>query len=537
MTYRATLFSFSAALLASSALASPAMAGPCEKMWDAKIANTEINAAQTIPPGMFRAADGTVVDDLPEFCRIAVNAHPSTDSDIEYEVWMPTQGWNGKFVGLGNGGFTGSIRYSQIADMVRQGYAAASTNTGHWSADGTFAYRHPEKIIDFGYRAIHLMTQQAQGLVKDFYSKPLTSSYFSGCSQGGRQGLLEAQRYPEDYNGIIVGDPAHNWTNHYIAGHLYLASVLYDKSPNSILPDRVAPIVGKAVNEACDAADGVKDGVITNPKGCKLNPEVLLCKPGQDAKTCLSQEQVAAVMRFYDGPGDKVPKGYYPGFDFGGEAENWPNTLSSDFPFGGEHGRQGFPFFKFFVFDDPNWDMHTFKWTKEGIASVENKVVIRGETIAQVFNAVNPDLEKFKARGGKMMHYHGFGDPDIPGQNSINYYESVVAFEGKQHGAGKGAAETESFYRLFMVPSMGHCRRGPGPNTFDMFPQLDEWVQKGTAPAQVIATKYVDDKKELGVKMTRPLCPCRKPRATKAPATATWPPTSPALARRNRPTK
>ena len=507
MTHKSMILSCTAALLASSALAAPALAIECEALWDYKIPNSDIHSVQTNAAGLYRAADGTVLDNMPTFCRVAVAAHPTGDSDIEYEVWMPSSGWNGKFVGLGNGGFTGTIRYDQMADMVKAGYATANTNTGHWGSDGTFAYRRPEKIIDFGYRAVHLMTEQSKTLVKAFYSKDPSRSYFSGCSQGGRQGMMEAQRYPEDYDGIIVGDPAYNWTNHYIAGHLWLASVLYDKGPNSILPDWVAPIVGKAVNDACDAKDGIKDGIVSDPRACKLNPEILLCQPGQAAKSCLSQDQVAAVMKFYGGPGDRVPANYYPGFDFGGELENWPNTLSSDFPFGGEHGRQGFPFFKYFVFNDPNWDIHNWKWTKQSIDYVENKEVVPGQTIIQVFNATNPDLEKFKARGGKIMHYHGFGDPDIPGQNSINYFESVIAAQGKKYGAAKAKTETEGFYRLFMVPAMGHCRNGPGPNTFDMLPALDSWVEKGIAPTQVVATKYVDNKKSSGVKMTRPLCP------------------------------
>ena len=507
MNFRSTTLSLSALLLASSALAAPALAVECEALWDFKIPNSNIYSVQTNPAGLYRAPDGSVHEKMPTFCRVAVAAHPSSDSNIEFEVWMPVSGWNGKFVGLGNGGFTGTIRYAQMADAIKAGYATANTNTGHWGSDGTFAYRHPEKIIDFGYRAVTLMTQQSKTLVKAFYDKSPTRSYFTGCSQGGRQGMMESQRYPEDYDGIIVGDPAHNWTNHYIAGHLWLATVLYDKGPYSILPDWVAPIVGKAVNEACDALDGIKDGIVSNPRACKLNPEVLVCKPGQQPNTCLSEEQVSAVMKFYNGPGDRVPKGYYPGFDFGGEAENWPNTLSSDFPYGGEHGRQGFPFFKYFIFNDPKWDLHSWKWSKENIDIVEQKQVVPGQTIVQVFNAVNPDLEKFKARGGKIMHYHGFADPDIPGQNSIDYYDSVVAEQGKKHGAAKARAETENFYRLFMVPAMGHCRRGPGPNTFDMLPALDAWVDKGIVPTQVVATKYVDDKPELGVKMTRPLCP------------------------------
>jgi hypothetical protein len=486
----------STVILATTAFARPSVAASCEALWDFKIANSEIQAAQTIPPGRYRSLDGTMQQGMPEFCRVAVAAHPTSDSNIQFEVWMPTSGWNGKFIGLGNGGFSGSIRFNQLAELVKLGYAAASTDTGHYGSDGTFAYRHPEKIIDFGYRAVHIMTDQAKTIINAYYGRPQTRSYFTGCSQGGRQGLMEAQRFPEDYDGFIVGAPAHNWTAHYIAGHLYLAQVLYANGPNSILPDSVAPIVGKAVNEACDGLDGLKDGIVSTPKRCKLNPEALLCKPGQDPGSCLSPQQVAAVVGFYNGAGERVPKGYYPGFDFGGEAETWPNTLSSDVPYGGEHGSQGVPFFKFFVYDDPLWDIHSWTWTPENIAFVENKQVVPGQSIAQVFNAVNPDLTKFRARGGKIIHFHGYGDPDIPAQLSADYYDSVVAFESNAAGKGKAQQVVDDFYRLYLVPAMGHCGRGPGPTlnangNFDvLLPLLDRWVEKGEAPEDIVAAKY-----------------------------------------------
>lgn len=502
-----------AALLATSALVRPAAAAPCEALWDLKLPNLEIQAAQTIPPGLYRSLDGTMQQGLPEFCRVAAAAHPTPDSNIQFEVWMPTSGWNGKFIGLGNGGFTGNIRFNGLAELVKLGYAGVSTDTGHYGADGTFAYRHPEKIIDFGYRAVHLMTEHAKTLVKAYYGRPQTRAYFTGCSQGGRQGMMEMQRYPEDYDGVIVGAPAHNWTAHYIAGHLYLAQVLYANGPNSILPDSVAPIVGKAVNEACDGLDGLKDGIVSTPKKCKLNPEVLLCKPGQDPKTCLSPQQVAAVIGFYNGAGERVPKDYYPGFDFGGEAETWPNTLSSDVPYGGEHGRQGVPWFKFFIFDDPLWDILSWKWTPENIAFVENKQVVPGQSIAHVFNALDHDLTKFRSRGGKVIHFHGYGDPDIPAQLSAKYVDGLVAFEAQKVGKAKAQQTVDDFYRLYLVPAMGHCGRGPGPTlnangNFDiLLPLLDKWVEKGEAPDDIIAAKFnTANQPESGVKLTRPIC-------------------------------
>ena len=504
MNCRSTLFSLSATLLASSVLIRPAAAATCESLMNAKLADSTITAAQSVPAGSYKAADGKDYANLPAFCRVAVASHPTNDSNIQYEVWLPASVWNGKFIAHGNGGFAGSIAYAAMAETVQSGYASASTDTGHTGGDGTFALGHPEKIIDFGYRAEHILAQQGQALVQAFYERKSAHAYFAGCSGGGRQAMVEAQRFPEDYDGIIAGDPAYNWTNHYVGAHLWLGAALYDSGPQTALSMGVGPIVGKAVDAACDALDGLKDGILTDPRRCKFNPAQLLCKAGQDPGTCLTPAQMAVVERYYAGPEGATYAGYYPKFDPGAEGSNWPGLLSSNDPYGGIHGRQGFPFFKYFVFDDANWDFHTWKWTKASADFVDNKQVVPGQTLKSVLNA-EPDLAKFKARGGKMIHYHGFDDPDIPARNSINYHDGIITAEAK---AGAKAEDTaQSYYRLFMVPAMGHCQGGPGPNVFDMVPALDSWVDKGVAPASVMATKFVDNKRTGAVQMTRPLCP------------------------------
>ncbi len=495
----------SALLLATSALVAPAAAATCESLAKTALPSATVDAAQAIPAGTYKAPDGKEYANMPAFCRVAVSAHPTADSDIKYEVWMPAQGWNGKFLGLGVGGFAGAPAFSAMIDGVRSGYASASTDSGHAGGGGEFAYKHPEKIVDFGYRAEHIMAQQGQQIVEAFYGKKSAHNYFSGCSGGGRQAMVELQRYPEDYDGIVMGDPAHNWTNHYVGAHLWLASAFFDKGPKNALPMSKSKIIGNATNAACDELDGLKDGILNDPRRCKFDVATLLCKSGQDENTCLTPGDLAIVQRYYKGPEEMTRPGYYPAFDPGAEGSNW-GTMIAEQDYGGIHGRQGFPFFRFFVFDDPNWDFHSFKWGRAAVDEVDNRVVLPGQSLAQVLNATNPDLSKFKARGGKLIHYHGYNDPDIPGRNSINFFEAVVAEQGKAHGAAKALDETQSFYRLFMVPGMGHCSGGPGPNTFDMLPALDAWVDKGVAPASVPATKYTDAKR-TSVEMTRPLCP------------------------------
>ena len=264
--------------------------------------NTKITSAETVAAGAFtQAADmtpslATFYKQLPAFCRVKAVATPSADSDIKIEVWLPTSGWNGRFRGQGNGGFAGEIDYRSLGQSISQGYAAAATDTGHAASgtDARWALGHPEKITDFAYRAIHEMTVVGKAAVKAFYGEAPRHAYFSSCSNGGRQALMEAQRFPEDYDGILAGAPANYWT------HL-LASALWDAQattldPASYIPTSKIPTIAHAVNEACDAADGVKDGVLNDPRKCHFNPATLLCKEG-DSASCLTQPQVTAKPR------------------------------------------------------------------------------------------------------------------------------------------------------------------------------------------------------------------------------------------------
>ncbi|MHB8503334.1 MAG: tannase/feruloyl esterase family alpha/beta hydrolase, partial [Candidatus Acidiferrales bacterium] len=299
----------------------------CEQLAQLALPNTKITSAQPIAAGAFAppasmarwiAGDPSMFKRLPAFCRVMAEAKPSADSDIKIEVWMPASGWNGKFRGQGNGGFAGEIDYRTLGLAVVQGYASAATDTGH-AADGTdagWALGHPEKIVDFAYRAIHEMTMVGKAMVKAFYGDGPQHSYFANCSNGGRQALMEAQRYPEDYDGILAGAPANYWT------HL-LSSALWDAQattldPASYIPASKVPTIARAVNAACDAKDGVADGVLNDPRQCRFDPASLLCKAA-DSDACLTQPQVTTLKKLYQGAHDSKGREIFPGFMPGGE--------------------------------------------------------------------------------------------------------------------------------------------------------------------------------------------------------------------------
>ena len=337
-------FTMVALLAVSSALVPSARAASqgCEQLARLALPNTKITSAHTVAPGAFAppasippwlAGDPAFYKRLPAFCRITADAKPSADSDIKIEVWMPASGWNGKFRGQGNGGFAGEIDYRALGLAVAQGYASAATDTGH-AAEGTnatWALGHPEKIIDFAYRAIHEMTVVGKATVKAFYGDAPQHAYFANCSNGGRQALMEAQRYPEDYDGILAGAPANYWT------HL-LASALYDAQtttldPASYIPTSKIPMIARAVNAACDGKDGVTDGILNDPRQCHFDAAILLCKAA-DSNTCLTKPQVTALEKLYEGAHDSGKKEIFPGFLPGGEdgGGGWPLWITGTGP-------------------------------------------------------------------------------------------------------------------------------------------------------------------------------------------------------------
>lgn len=489
----------------------PSVAAPsCESLASLKLADTTIVSATSVSAGPFilpRGGDPHLPKSLavPAFCRVAGVIKPTADSDIKFEVWMPAQGWNGKFEGVGNGGFAGYTNYPDLSGALRAGFAAASTDTGHQAPGITkadWALEHPEKIVDFGYRAIHLTSVTAKTIVQSFYQSAADHSYFSACSNGGRQALMEAQRFPGDYDGIIAGAPANFWT------HL-LTEVIWDSQAASgnpsYIPAAKLPAVHDAVLAACDAQDGAKDGILNDPRQCHFRPEALLCR-GPDTDACLSQPQITTLRKFYSGPTDRNGRQIFPGHMPGGELGlgGWSLWITGSAPETSFGFLFGTHFFEDMVFNNPAWDFRTFKFDAD--------VQLTDKKMARVLNATDPNLTAFQARGGKLILYHGWADPAISPLNTVNYYNSVLAAMGHK--------QTNSFVRLYMVPGMQHCGDGPGPDSFgalpepnadannSMFSSLQQWVERGVAPHAIIAMKYAQRPGTARVaEMTRPLCP------------------------------
>ena len=488
----------------------PAFAASCESLSSLKLPDTTIISAQSIAAGAFApnaAAAAQLFKDVPAFCRVTAEVKPSKDSDIKMEVWLPLTGWNGKYEGLGNGGFAGSIVYPALASAVSRGFAAAGTDTGHAGSatDASWALGHPEKVIDFGYRAIHEMTVKAKAMIQAFYGDAPKHSYFASCSNGGREALMEAQRFPEDYDGILAGAPANFWTNMLVSGIWDLQALQGD--PKSYIPAAKIPAIHSAVLAACDAQDGVKDGIINDPRECHFNPSTMVCKEG-DSKDCLTASQAEALKKLYDGPHNSKGQPIFPGSVVGGEdgPGGWSSWVTGTAP--GKSLQYAFSngFFANMVFEDPNWDFKTLNF--------DTGVKVANDKAAHPLNANDPNLKAFKTRGGKLIVYHGWSDAAISPLNAIRYYNSVVDTMGAQ--------ETNQFLRLFMAPGMQHCAGGPGPNSFgqtgnpkaptdpqhNIFTALEQWVEKDIAPDRIVAAKWISDLDPAqGARMTRPLCP------------------------------
>lgn len=466
-------------------------ASPCAALAAERLPNTTITAAETITKGSFTPPGAGAMTNLPPFCRVAGVIAPTNESQILFEVWLPLEKWNGRFAGVGNGGWAGSISFGALAEQIRRGYASASTNTGHEAAPGVnaarFAFEHPERLIDFAYRAHHETALNAKALVQAFYGKGPERSYFIGCSSGGYEGLMEAQRFPADYDGIVAGAPANNWTRLMAGDFDGILAVLKDSASN--LPPSALGALYRGVLAACDGADGVTDGVLEDPRRCRFDPAALQCAANQTS-ACLTSAQVEAARRVYHGLKDPTTGAQlYPGLVPGSEPF-WPHRDSANpFPIPIAH-------YKWLVFADPNWDWRTFD-----LAEPANyQTFLKAESkFAPILNATDPNLREFRKRGGKLLQYHGWNDQLISPQNSIDYYESVISFLG-------ALKDVQSFYRLFMAPGMAHCSGGPGPNSFDMQAALEQWVERGIAPEEIVATHTINGV----VDRSRPLCPYPK---------------------------
>ena len=469
--------------------AAPALAADCAKLQTLTLPDTTITSAESVAAGAFTAPTGQVTAELPSFCRVAGVLRPTSDSVIRFEVWLPEAKWNGRLLGVGNGGFAGSISYGQMASNLKHGYATSATDAGHQAEaeDASWAYRHPEKIVDFGYRAIHLTALRSKEVVAAFYGKPETKSYFDACSDGGREALMEAQRFPEDYDGILAGAPANNWA-HMVAGG-FAVSKQMNADPEAYLSSFKLAAINRASLAACDAQDGLKDGVVSDPRNCHFDPAVLLCKGEEDA-SCLTQPQIDSLKHIYAGGSSKNGEPIFPGLMPGDENPTWHDWVLGNAPggAGGNNYLQGY--FRYMVWQDPTWAPLT--------ADVDASLARAVQTVGGPIDAIDPDLSKLAARGGKLLIYHGWNDPAISPLNSIQYVQAVQ----KQMGSA-----ASNVVQLYMVPGMEHCAGGPGPNSFGqlglpaaagpgtgMLDALERWVEDGKQPGTILAAKSLPAK-------------------------------------------
>jgi len=471
-------------LLALLVLAHPA-AGvplPCARLTDAKLPDTRILQAEdvkpdplwTYPPSLFTQFNRSGIEGVRKpFCRVVA----VIEKEIHVELWLPTD-WNGKFEGVGNGGFTGAINYPAMGGALDQGYATASTDTGHVTEHGFFEDEwipgHPQRVIDFAYRAHHLMAQMGKKLTAAYYGESIDRSYYSGCSSGGWQGLSEAQRYPDDYDGIVAGAPAINVIRLQARGIILAQMALKDPAGN-LGAEESRLLVAGALRK-CDARDGIEDGVIEDPRRCDFDPAELACAKGQ-SQHCLTAAQVTRARTLY-GPATSA-----------GGMKLYPGAAPGSAPlvFLPAAGVQpGHTQMELMLQHKPFWTVADF--------DPDRHIPLLEHELGDLLDTTNPNLSRFRAHGGKLILYHGWADPLLSPYNTIDYYDNVMRTMEPERAAG--------FVRLFMAPGMEHCGGGPGPNEFDMVAALSQWVEHGTEPQQIVAAHRTDGR----IDRTRPLC-------------------------------
>jgi feruloyl esterase len=511
----------------------PAMATPCTNLQSLQLQHATITSATDNTTGVFviPGTPPTTFAGLPPFCRVLATLTPSSDSTIRIEVWLPETTGNVRFLGTGGGGFQGVITYSELAAGIRAGFATANSDLGTGSsgcsplycgsdgnmgnpyaiafgdpaAPSTGLFGHPERIKDFGYRAIHLMTVHGKEIANAFYGPNANKAYFAGCSTGGQNALMEAQRFPNDYDGIMAGAPAFNRTHLHMAG----LSLWQDThaSPGRFIQPGQMTLINQAVLKQCVGKDGGAgtDQFLTDPRDCQFDPKVLQCTGGQLPPACLTSDQVTTIQKYYAGTIDPVNgQVINPGAERGNETDDifaLGLALQERLPEAAFDGLFYWVFGPSFGYPTgavnfANFDFH------HDVDTVDDQ-------LAAVLNANSTDLGEFREHGGKLLMYHGWADPLIPSQSSINYFNALAANDnnGVQQASLSNSPlqRTQSYARLFMVPGMYHCSGGPGPNTFDALTPLVKWVEAGVAPETIVATKFVGDTPPA-VEMTRPLC-------------------------------
>ena len=419
---------------------------------------------------------GNALQNLQPFCRVAAELKPTPDSDIHVEVWLPVAQWNGKFMAIGSGGWGGSISYGEMADALRRGYATSATDDGHTGPSASFVVGHPEKFIDFAYRAEQEMTTEAKTLIHAFYGSSPRYSYWNGCSGGGREGLLQASRYPDEFDGIIAGDPADIRRNSWA---LELAFRTFKDLEGYIPPAKYA-MIHRAVLEACDAKDGLKDGLIESPESCNVDFKSLQCKAA-DGPDCLTARQAQTAKTITTPIATKAGKTLFPRVEPGTELR-WSRVA------GGPQPAELFlDEFRYVVYQNPNWDWRSFDLERDSA---------KAHAIDEHVDELNPDLRDFAKHGGKLLLYHGWADQQVAPGFSVEFYNAILDRSGDPDHAS-------DWVRLFMAPGMAHCSGGEGPDTFDKISTMEQWVELGKAPEQIIAAHKSEGKTDR----TRPLCP------------------------------
>jgi feruloyl esterase len=435
--------------------------------------------------------------DTPQHCRVTGTIAP----EVAFEVNLPDQ-WNSRFYMIGNGGLAGDAldgpgRATERTAALRHGFVMAHTNTGHDSRkepSGTFVLSNPQKAIDYAYRAVHVTADTAKKIAADYYAKPVAFSYWNSCSNGGRQGLLEAQRYPDDFDGVVANAPWVDQTG-FTIGAMWNQKALTD-APVSLAK---MPLVAGRVMNACDGIDGLKDGLIDDPRACRFDParDVPACRAGADGPDCLTAAEAGALKKIYGGVTSNG-KPFFPGFMYGSEAvatapngtasSGWanliiaaqPNAKPADFNLA-----EGV--MRYLALDppQPEYDYRTFDFDRD------IRLLDRWGKLA---NATDPNLSAFRKSGGKLIMTYGWADAILQPMMGVSYYESVMKANGRN---------TADFARLFMAPGMAHCGGGVGPDRHDAVTAVIDWVEKNKAPDQLIVSKVTNGT----VVRTRPLCP------------------------------
>ena len=444
-------------------------AAQCAALAALSVPSTTITSATVVPAG----------GGLPEHCLVVGHV----DTEINFQLRLPTTTWNGKFYHAGGGGFVGTIPQAPVA--LSRGYATIGTDTGHTGSaiDGSWALHRPDRQVNWGFRAIHVVTVAGKQIAQAAYGQAARLSYFEGCSNGGRQAAMEAQRFPTDFNGIIAGAPAIDITGLMLGFNSN--SQAFAAAP---LPAAKLTVIANAVTAMCDAGDTVVDGLVGYTRRCNFDPGVLTC-PAGDAPGCLTSAQVGAVRTVYDGPinsaGVQLHPGFPPGHEDGGDG--WQLWISGNpAPLGAPlHFIFQDQFMRFFIFSNPAYNSLTF--------DLDTDAALVTAT-SPTFDATNPDISGFKAAGGKLLMWHGQADPALTYERTVQYYNDLAKAMGNKN-------KIEGFYRLFLPEGMHHCGGGPGLNSFDALTALENWVEGGIAPDSLLASHAGP-----GVARTRPVC-------------------------------